>query len=379
MPVWKPYDEKGTSSVDPIVLSAQPERSYGSLEPILIDEVDDEKWTWLKEVLICGVAFVCYYVIACVVLVNAEGWTVVYSIFFTTVSLSTVGYAHSPATTVGKIFAMFWVLLGIICVFSMVIKGADKVMAFAQKRAMQRFAESLDTQDELCPCGNTFLADVTVCRKCGRRRPRIQADPGYLQSVNHDTKMAFCFGLLPIIVLAVLGCLWVRFVEDFSWIDSAWWSFQTVTTCGYGDLDLHKESTLLFACVFILLAVSIVTVAIGSIGVVLNNAELERKNHEVWKNMDLTVLSAMDCDGDGVDMNEFVVAMLQLLELVDAKQVEKLRRQFHENDKDNSGRLGRDDLMLIAKEKELQQREYLTQRPAQGLLTRCVSSLCGAR
>merc|ERR1711924_303392 len=46
--------------------------------------------------------------------------------------------------------------------------------------------------------------------------------------------------------------------------------------------------------------------------------------------------------------------MLQLLELVDEEKITMLKEQFSEHDKDGSGRLDRDDLSIIAKEKEME-------------------------
>ena len=51
-----------------------------------------------------------------------------------------------------------------------------------------------------------------------------------------------------------------------------------------------------------------------------------------------------------MDINEYVIAMLQMLELVEKQKVEKLRRQFRNHDKDGSGMLDADDLREIARE-----------------------------
>ena len=58
----------------------------------------------------------------------------------------------------------------------------------------------------------------------------------------------------------------------------------------------------------------------------------------------------MPQNGDGVDINEYVIAMLEMLELVEKQKVEKLRRQFRNHDKDGSGMLDADDLREIARE-----------------------------
>ena len=72
--------------------------------------------------------------------------------------------------------------------------------------------------------------------------------------------------------------------------------------------------------------------------------------------LDFNMLIEMDSDGDGIDTNEYCLAMLRILELVDEEKIEMLHAQFAEHDKDGSGRLDANDLALIAKEKSLKKR-----------------------
>lgn len=45
---------------------------------------------------------------------RVEGWTLLNSLYFSVITLTTVGYEDfSPSTTVGKIFTMFYIFVGI--------------------------------------------------------------------------------------------------------------------------------------------------------------------------------------------------------------------------------------------------------------------------
>ena len=45
------------------------------------------------------------------------------------------------------------------------------------------------------------------------------------------------------------------------------------------------------------------------------------------------MLQDMDRDGDGVSEEEYIVAMLEILEIVDKKTIDKFAKQFRAHDK----------------------------------------------
>lgn len=57
-----------------------------------------------------------------------------------------------------------------------------------------------------------------------------------------------------------------RLEAGWSWIDSFYFSVVTVTTVGYGDLYPTTEGSRLFATLYILLGVAIMTASLGFIG-----------------------------------------------------------------------------------------------------------------
>ena len=60
-----------------------------------------------------------YLLIGCLVLTNAEGWSIADAIYFCMVTVSTVGYGDLVPTKTGtKAFAIFLIFFGIIVVFA---------------------------------------------------------------------------------------------------------------------------------------------------------------------------------------------------------------------------------------------------------------------
>eukprot|EP00415_Alexandrium_ostenfeldii_P002029 UN2029 len=121
----------------------------------------------------------------------------------------------------------------------------------------------------------------------------------------------------------VVGTVVVALNEDWPWLHGFYWSVVTCTTVGYGDLRLEKQSTRVFATVFVLGGFALVGAALGNIG------------------------ADMDKDGNGVDRCEFVRAMLVQLGKVTQEDVLKILDRFDDLDIDGSGILTSEDLQML--------------------------------
>lgn len=63
-----------------------------------------------------------------------------------------------------------------------------------------------------------------------------------------------------------LGTVLFRRLEDWTWIQSFYFSVVTITTVGYGDLTPSSEMSRLFTAIYILVGVSIGLVTLTLIG-----------------------------------------------------------------------------------------------------------------
>lgn len=59
--------------------------------------------------------------------------------------------------------------------------------------------------------------------------------------------------------LIVFATVTYRFLEDWSWVDSLYFSTVAVTTVGFGDLVPTTDGSKLFTVVYILAGVSVIT------------------------------------------------------------------------------------------------------------------------
>lgn len=66
--------------------------------------------------------------------------------------------------------------------------------------------------------------------------------------------------------LIALGTAVYHLLEDWSWIQSFYFSVVSLTTVGYGDLHPTSDASRLFTALYILVGVAIVLASLGVIG-----------------------------------------------------------------------------------------------------------------
>jgi hypothetical protein len=59
--------------------------------------------------------------------------------------------------------------------------------------------------------------------------------------------------------LMVVGTVVYRLLEDWSWVDAAYFSVVAVTTVGFGDLTPSTDASKVFTVIYVLTGISIIT------------------------------------------------------------------------------------------------------------------------
>jgi potassium channel subfamily K len=245
-----------------------------------------------------------------------QAWTGLDAMYYSVVTVCTVGYGDfAPSTVEGRIFAMFYILVGLGVIFTVLNDAAKFVLETVQGAALERLDD--DPDDNEAP---------------------------------HGAKIAI--SLFAIVICVLLGTWFFTWSESWTFSEAVWWCLVTSTTVGYGDMSLENESSKIFSIFYILMSVMTVATAIGNFQSIHADMEAEKKRNQLLE-MELNedMLTGLDKTGEGsLDKEEFVTGMLALLGLVEDEDVEPWRQRFDTLDEDNSGELDSDDLKKIAAE-----------------------------
>lgn len=266
--------------------------------------------------------FFMFYVFGCLFFVEVEGWTVLDCIFFITQTISTVGYGNiTPVTTSGRIFASFYMYVGVLAVFSVI--------------------------------GDLTNLFVIYMRKNYKK-------PAKLDKVAVITRGVLnC--LMWIIIqsaLILFGALIFSLNEGWSFQKGFYFATVSSTSVGFGDLVPQKTSSIWINIFYILISVSVTALSLQKISSFkrhIDEAEFEQMLDTIELSPEL--LDAISSkDHTKITSAEFVLHMLQLSGKIDQRvDIVPWLTKFKEYDLNHDG-------FLTSEDVELKERQDLMKR-----------------
>ncbi|KAK2724991.1 potassium channel subfamily K member 2-like [Artemia franciscana] len=170
-------------------------------------------------------------------------WSFINSAFFASTILTTVGYGHiAPATFWGKIFCICFALVGIpltLVVLSDIGEAIAKIVSVCEKKLNKRKLKYKGLkQNKQC------------CRRLIRTGKRI---------------WLVIFALLCLAIYLAIGSVFFMFSEGWSFLDSFYFCFITVTTIGFGDYVPAQTYHMLACTAYILVGLALTSAVIEMI------------------------------------------------------------------------------------------------------------------
>eukprot|EP00736_Rhodelphis_marinus_P001659 Rmarinus@m.4872 len=257
-----------------------------------------------------------------------EDFRFVDALYFTLVTLTTVGYGDIvPTSKNGKIFTSLYAMSGIMLI-GIALGVLAAFLLDQQERRMQQFLQkSKGAKDDMSE-GDTWTMSES---------PQLTA--------RKKSISLFAF----LLVITVFGTCMMMVLEDLNLIDAMYFAVATVTTVGFGDIKPKTDEGKYFACAFVLMGVLSAGKVLGG----LADLALQRQQKKIAEKIlrqDLgeDLLEEMAADGSGkVTAAEFLGYMLVKLGKVERSDVDRIQRQFEYLDKDGSGVLTMEDLLCI--------------------------------
>jgi hypothetical protein len=259
--------------------------------------------------------FFCFYLAGVLFYQNVEHWSFQDTIYFITMSFSTVGYGNIfPVTKIGQIFTFFYLYGGILLVFSIF--------------------------------GSVLHSFVMLMRSNYKRPIKLNKVQVFVRSIiNAGMWLVILFSI------PILGAIFFAYNENWEFETALYFAITTATSTGYGDIQVEKSSSVWFNCVFIVVSVSLTAVALDKI------ASFRRHLYEaeLWQILDdiepsKPLLDAINSKETRATQAEYILHMLQLEGKLDyLTDIARWKEKFDEFDLDKDGVLTMNDCTNYSK------------------------------
>eukprot|EP00127_Corallochytrium_limacisporum_P003973 Clim_evm22s156 gene=Clim_evmTU22s156 len=305
----------------------------------------------LRFLIIALGIFLVFIILSAILYGVIQDLTVIDSIYFSIVTITTVGYGDiSPDTPSTRIITMIYIFCGIglagLCLGELSEFLLNK-QAEAFKKAIHKAEsavghERTDQDEGEEGLGDRLRVTANSTQNAEMMQARIAENMPRISSYVWQALKAIVIFIIYILIFSTFLLIW----EDWDYLDAIYFGVVTCTTVGYGDFSPTTDGSKLYTVFFIIFGVVITANALGSIAdawLGYKQAKLEKQ--VLFAELSPEYIKSLDVDGDGhITEYEFTIRLLLKLGRCSENDLWLIRNQFRQLDETGDGVLDMDDI-----------------------------------
>lgn len=235
-----------------------------------------------RTLMLQTMSFVTYLLLGALVYSHIEGWEYLNAVYWADVTLLTVGLGeYSPSTSLGK-GLLFPFAIGGILMIGLVVgsirslvldRGKEKLSLRIVEKKRSKATHNVDERKQTIRISPFAKADFNTDPSLSQAQRRREEFTAMRRVQSAGERERRWFGLMTSGAFALL--LWfvgaavfqqTEYTQQWSYLDSLYFSYTSLLTIGYGDLHPQSNSGKAFFVIWSQLAVPSLTILISNMG-----------------------------------------------------------------------------------------------------------------
>ncbi|CEF65346.1 Potassium channel subfamily K member 18 [Strongyloides ratti] len=229
-----------------------------------------------------------------------EIWTFSTAVFFAVTVVTTIGYGSPvPTSQYGRIFCIIFSILGI----PLTLVTIADMGKFLSEHLIWSYGKYLKMKHFIfrkTKHKSHHIDGEHVCDECQSRGLNRHME------VVEEQKIPALLVLAILVLYTALGGVLMSHLEDWSFFNSFYFSFITMTTVGFGDLLPKGKDQILIILIYIIVGLAITTMCIDLVGV-----QYIRKIHYFGRKIQDAKSALAIVGGKVVMVSEFYASLMQ--------------------------------------------------------------------